>query len=199
MAEDFCIVLWIIQSCFKYLLIELLWIVMRNTWNHGTKLLPQSKGKNKGKKHLFWDSRRLLYCIMNYSVLFQIPLGHVTYTSKQQRLTTKNVLSADNCSHLHLSFFGFERTFYYVLNWHFFVFLKELLDSVLACFFASNDSKTSSEHQKNARWTDNSNNSLKTSADNFLTTAVKFCLFKRQNCRWHGLGLYVIKRRCFEV
>jgi hypothetical protein len=31
-------------------------------------------------------------------------MGHVTYTSKQQRLTTKNVLSADNCSHLHLRF-----------------------------------------------------------------------------------------------
>jgi hypothetical protein len=39
-------------------------------------------------------------------------MGHVTYTSKPQRLTTKKVLSADNCSHLHLSFFGFERTFY---------------------------------------------------------------------------------------
>jgi hypothetical protein len=26
------------------------------------------------------------------------------------------------CSHLYLSFFGFERTFYYVLNWHFLMF-----------------------------------------------------------------------------
>jgi hypothetical protein len=43
-------------------------------------------------------------------------LGHVTYTSKHQRLTTQNVLSADNCSHLLLSFFGFERIFYYVLK-----------------------------------------------------------------------------------
>jgi hypothetical protein len=34
----------------------------------------------------------------------------------------KHVLSADNCGHLHLSFFGFERTFYYALNWHFFMF-----------------------------------------------------------------------------
>jgi hypothetical protein len=109
----------------------------------------------------------------------------------------KNVLSADSCSHLHLSFFGFERTFYYVLNWLFLMFwtiyqklatqhdsrwmsasayccfsvstnarfqklLKELLDSALACLFASNDSKTSFEQRKNARWTDNWDDSLKT-------------------------------------
>jgi hypothetical protein len=121
-------------------------------------------------------------------------MGHVTYTSKQRCLTTKNVLLADNCSHLHLSFFGFERTFYYVSNWHFLCFersikswllnnrwvsvsaycffsvstnaqfekfLKDLLDSA-GVLFASNDSKTSFEQRKNARWTNNWDDSLKT-------------------------------------
>jgi hypothetical protein len=54
------------------------------------------------------------------ALLLGHPLLLVTYTSKQQRLTTKKT-SADNCRHLHLSFFGFERTFY-VLNWHSFMF-----------------------------------------------------------------------------
>jgi hypothetical protein len=37
-------------------------------------------------------------------------MGHVTYTSKKRRLTTKNVISADICSHLASAFF--------VLNGH---------------------------------------------------------------------------------
>jgi hypothetical protein len=107
----------------------------------------------------------------------------------------KSVLSADNCSHLHLSFFGFERTFYYVLNWHFFMFWKiykklatkqqvsERISLLLllsqyklsvskapqrtfglstGVLFASNDRKTSFEQRKNARWTDNWDDSLKT-------------------------------------
>jgi hypothetical protein len=38
-------------------------------------------------------------------------MGHVTYTSKQRRLTTKNVLSADIWSHLHSAMFVFNRQF----------------------------------------------------------------------------------------
>jgi hypothetical protein len=143
-------------------------------------------------------------------------MGHVTYTSKQRRLTTKNVLSADNCSHLHLSFFGFEQTFCYVLNGHSIKrwplnskwvsalghscsnqYKRSVSNASQRTFglsngvlFTSNDSKTSFELWK--KWPLNRQlrrffeDKYLTSAVNFLTTADKFCLFKRQICRWHG-------------
>jgi hypothetical protein len=41
---------------------------------------------------------------------------HVSYTSKQQRLKTKNVLSADICSHLHSALFVFKRQFVWAMQ-----------------------------------------------------------------------------------
>jgi hypothetical protein len=114
-------------------------------------------------------------------------MGHVTYTSKQQRLTTKNVLSADNCSHLHPSFFGFEGTICYVLKGHSikswplnskwvsaighscrrqYKFSVSKADQrtfglSIGALFASNDSKTSFELRK--KWPlNNWDDSLKT-------------------------------------
>jgi hypothetical protein len=137
---------------------------------------------------------------------------------KQRRLTSKNVPLADNCSHLHLSIFGFERTICYFLNGHSIKswplsikWVSELCHSrssqykcsVFKSFsksfwtehrcgvlFASNDSKTSFELRK--KWPLNQQlrwffeDKYLTSAVNFPTTVVKFCLFKRQICRWHG-------------
>jgi hypothetical protein len=143
-------------------------------------------------------------------------MHHVTYTSKQRRLTTKKVVSADNCSHLHLNFFGFERTIGYVLNgdsiksWplisKWVSALGHSCSSQYKCsvskasqrtfglstgeLFASNDSKTCFELRN--KWPLNRQlrrffeDKYLTSAVNFPTTAVKFCLFKRQICRWHG-------------
>jgi hypothetical protein len=56
---------------------------------------------------------RRVYCLK-----LLLPIKNVTYTLKQRRFYDKKVLSADNYSHLHLSFLGFERTFYYVLIGH---------------------------------------------------------------------------------
>jgi hypothetical protein len=134
----------------------------------------------------------------------------------QQRLMTKNVLSADNCSHLHLSFFGFERTICYVLNGHSIKSwplnskwvsalghscISQYKCSVSKAFqrtfglstgalFASNYSKTFFELPK--KWPFNRQlrrffeDKYLTLAVNFPTSAVKFCLFKRQICRWPG-------------
>jgi hypothetical protein len=54
-------------------------------------------------------------------------------------------LSADNCSHLHLSFFGFEQIICYVLNGH---SIKSWPLNSTGALFASNDSKTSFELRK---------------------------------------------------
>jgi hypothetical protein len=101
-------------------------------------------------------------------------MGHITYTSKQRRLTTKKVVSADNCSHLHLSFFGFDQTIsdnLLYFEWTFYQMLatqqqvsERSCSSQYKCsvskasqstsglstgaLFASNDSKTSFELRK---------------------------------------------------